>query len=67
MVNFRLEYYNDKTKTLEVMFLDGEDSNDVKTLWNQKHKNKGKLMSVCNSKTYKEYLEKYGALMKPQN
>ncbi len=64
MVNFRLEYYDTKNKNLEVLFLDAVDSNEAKNLWNQKFKSKGKLMSVCNSKVYKEYAEKYKDLMR---
>ena len=67
MTNFRVEYFNDKSNEMKVMFLDAEDSNEVKSLWNQKHKDKGRLSSVCDTKTYKEMLEKYGDVMRPLN
>ena len=65
MENFRVEYFDEKTKQLNIMFLDAEDSNGLKSLWNQKYKNKGRLMSVCGTKEYKKMLEKYADIMRP--
>lgn len=65
MKNFRVEYYDAKSSKLNVLFLDAEDSNDVKRLWNEKHKSKGQMLAVCETKVYKEMLEKYGNLMRP--
>lgn len=65
MKNFRVEYYDAKSSKLNVLFLDAEDSNDVKRLWNEKHKSKGQMLAVCETKVYKEMLEKYGKLMRP--
>lgn len=67
MKNFRVEYFNNNTKELKVMFLFAEDTNDLKTLWNQKHKSKGNITAVCETKVYKEMLEKYKDLMRPLN
>ena len=65
MKNFRVEYFDAKAKQLNTEFLDAEDSNDVKSLWSQKNKNKGRLMSVCETKEYKKMLEKYADVMRP--
>lgn len=65
MTNFRVEYFNEKENKLEVMFLDAEDSNEVKSLFKEKYSKKGRLSSVCDTKTYKLMLEKYGDLMRP--
>lgn len=65
MENFRVEYFDEKTKQLNIMFLDAEDSNALKSLWNQKYKNKGRLMAVCGTKEYKKMLEKYADIMRP--
>ena len=64
-MNFRVEYFNKETKQLNVMFLDADDSNTLKTLWNQKHSAKGRLLSVCDTQAYKRMLEKYGDIMRP--
>ena len=65
MKNFRVEYFNKATNELKVTFLDAEDTNELKTLWNQKHKGKGVVTAVCETNVYKEMLEKYGSLMRP--
>ena len=65
MKNFRVEYFDAKTKQLNTEFLDVEDSNEVKSLWSQKNKNKGRLMAVCETKEYKKMLEKYADVMCP--
>jgi hypothetical protein len=64
MKNFRVEYFDVKTKQLNTEFLDAEDSNEVKSLWGQKNKNKGGLMAVCETKEFKKMLEKYADVMR---
>lgn len=65
MPKFRVEYFDKKEKALKTTFLDAEDSNDLKTLWNSKHSSKGRVIAVCDVKTYKEMLEKYKDMMNP--
>ena len=67
MVKFRVEYFDEVKNEIAVINLDAEDSNDLKTLWNQKYKKKGKLIGVCDLKVYEEMSKKYGDLMKPIN
>lgn len=59
MKNFRVEYYDEKTKEMKVIFVDALDLNDLKSKC--KHKN----MSVCETKEYKRMLEKYSDIMRP--
>lgn len=65
MKNFRVEYYDTNKGKLNVLFLDALDSNDVKRLWNEKHKSKGKVLAVCETNFYKEMLEKHKDIMNP--
>lgn len=59
MKNFRVEYYNEKSKEMKVIFVDAENLNDLKL------KCKYKSMSVCETKEYKKMLEKYSNIMRP--
>ena len=47
MKNFRVEYYDEKSKKMKVIFVDALDLNDLKS------KCKYKSMSVCETKEYK--------------
>jgi ssRNA-specific RNase YbeY (16S rRNA maturation enzyme) len=64
-MNFRVEYFDTKNKELKVTFMDAENSNELKNLWMQKHRSKGTLTAVCETKVYTEMLSKYGDLMRP--
>lgn len=59
MKNFRVEYYDEKTKEMKVIFVNALDLNDLKS------KCKHKSMSVCETKEYKRMLEKYSDIMRP--
>lgn len=59
MKNFRVEYYDEKSKEMKVIFVDALDLNEVKS------KYKHKSMSVCETKEYKKMLEKYSDIMRP--
>lgn len=59
MKNFRVEYYDEKSKEMKVVFVDAENLNDLKLKC--KHKN----MSVCETKEYKKMLEKHSDIMRP--
>lgn len=59
MKNFRVEYYDEKSKEMKVVFTDAEDLNEVKS------KYKHTSMSVCETKEYKQMLEKYSDIMRP--
>lgn len=59
MKNFRVEYYDEKSKEMKVVFTDAEDLNEVKS------KYKYTSMSVCETKEYKKMLEKYSDIMRP--
>ena len=50
MKNFRVEYYDEKSKEMKVIFVDALDLNDLKS------KCKHNLMSVCETKEYKKML-----------
>jgi hypothetical protein len=45
--------------------MDAENSNELKNLWMQKHRSKGTLTAVCETKVYVEMLSKYGDIMRP--
>ena len=59
MKNFRVEYYDEKSKEMKVIFVDALDLNDLKS------KCKHNSMSVCETKEYKKMLEKYSSIMRP--
>ena len=59
MKNFRVEYYDEKSKEMKVIFVDAENLNDLKL------KYKHKSLSVCETKEYKKMLEKYSDIMRP--
>ena len=59
MTNFRVEYYDEKSKEMKVIFVDALDLNEAKS------KYKHKSMNVCETKEYKQMLEKYSDIMRP--
>ena len=59
MKNFRVEYYDEKSKEMKVIFVDALDLNDLKS------KCKYNSMSVCETREYKKMLEKYSNIMRP--
>jgi len=62
MKNFRIEYYDEKTNSMKVIFVDAEDTNEI--LKDPKYKN-FKSKAICETKVYKEMLEKYSDIMRP--
>lgn len=59
MKNFRVEYYDEASKSMKVVFVEAENLNEVKL------KCKRTNMSVCETKEYKKMLEKYSDIMRP--
>lgn len=59
MTNFKVEYYDEKPKEMKMVFTDAEDLNEVKS------KFKYTSMNVCETKEYKQMLEKYSDIMRP--
>ena len=59
MKNFRVEYYDEASKSMKVVFVEADDLNEVKL------KHKHAHMSVCETKDYKKMLEKYSDIMRP--
>lgn len=65
MTTFRIEYFNENENKIKLFFIEAIDSNEAKTIWNQKYKKQGRLISICDKNKFEEMYKKYGCLMEP--